>query len=110
KSSAEFEIVDRFACNEAHVVERFWHFAESCEVELQDGGAVSFDGSITLRLEVDERDATAILLRGCTDPISGWISRGFNRKSPTTTLVFRDEITGEAVLRTRIRLESSVLL
>lgn len=102
KAEAVFEITDRIACRERHTIERFWHFAESCEVTLEGRSAVSTDGIVEVRIDVDE-DARAQLLRGSEEPIGGWVSRSFRVKTPATTLVYRSEVVGEAVLRTRIR-------
>lgn len=101
------EICDRLSCRGRHHVERFWHFAESCDVELLGQLAVSWDGSVRLYVEVEEKAAMPKLLRGSVDPIAGWVSRSFNRKTPTTTLVFASDIDGDVVLRTRIRIEVS---
>lgn len=102
KDESAIEITDRLLCNGAHGIERFWHFAESCSVTLDGGAAVSTDGEVEVRIDVEEQDARAQLLRGSEAPIGGWVSRGFGVKSPSTTLVHRTEIAGETVLRTRI--------
>src|SRR5690606_17182395 len=68
KRTDVFEIVDRLVCKSEHVVERFWHFAEDCRVALDGGSAVSDDGKVRLRVEVDESDAEAVLRNGSTRP------------------------------------------
>ena len=100
-----FEIVDRLVCKGEHVVERFWHFAEDCRVALDGSSAISDDGKVRLRLEIDENDVEAVLRNGSTQPIGGWVSRGFRRKSPAPTLVYLSRISGGTTLRTRIRIE-----
>jgi len=105
KRANVFEIADRLVCRADHVVERFWHFAEACRVALDERTAISNDGHVRLRIEIDEGDAEALLLHGSTNPIGGWVSRGFGRKSPSTTLVYRSRIVGPCVLRTRIGIE-----
>src|SRR5690606_4456687 len=99
------EIVDRLVCKGEHVVERFWHFAEDCRVALDGSSAISDDGKVRLRLEIDENDVEAVLRNGSTQPIGGWVSRGFRRKSPAPTLVYLSRISGGTTLRTRIRIE-----
>ncbi|MFS8609073.1 MAG: hypothetical protein LOD94_13945, partial [Gammaproteobacteria bacterium] len=71
-------------------------------VTLDGRAAVSTDGEIEIRIDVDEVDARPELLSGSDSPLGGWISRGFGRKAPTTTLVYRSEAVGTAELRTRI--------
>src|SRR5690606_7302385 len=107
KRADAFDVVDRLICDGEHLVERYWHFAEDCRVTLERGTAVSDDGKVRLRIEVGERDADASLLVGSTDPIGGWVSRGFRRKSPSATLVYRSRISGVSTLRTRIAIERS---
>jgi len=110
KADDLLEIVDRIEGSGRHLVERFWHFAETCRVTLDGRAAVSTDGLIELRIDVDELDARPEILSGSESPLGGWISRGFGRKAPTTTLVYRSEAAGAAELRTRIsirRLRSS---
>ena len=105
KRSGVFDIEDRLSCRGSHRVERFWHFAEHCQVQLRGRSAFSSDGVVRLHLDVEEGDVAGELLRGSVDPVSGWISRSFGHKAPTSTLVFRGEIDGDTVLRTRIRIE-----
>src|SRR5690606_16468329 len=71
KRTDVFEIVDRLVCRGDHVVERYWHFAETCRVALDGNSAVSDDGHVRLRIDVDDPDAEAALLHGSTDPIGG---------------------------------------
>jgi hypothetical protein len=37
-------------------------------------------------------------------PICGWVSRAFDRRVPSPTIVWRARLTGRTVLRTEIRL------
>ena len=104
-ASRVLEVVDRLSCRGEHRIERFWHFSESCDVVLDGRAAISSDGVVRLRVEVED-DGVGELFRGSLEPISGWVSRGFGRKTPTTTLVFRNTIVESTLLRTRIRVQS----
>jgi hypothetical protein len=44
------------------------------------------------------------LYRGSLAPLLGWISRGFDRRAPTTTLVWRAKLSAPALLRTEIEI------
>lgn len=107
KRTDVFEVVDRLVCAREHVVERYWHFAETCRVALDASSALSDDGYVRLRIDVDDADTEAALLHGSTDPIGGWVSRRFRQKSPAPTLVYRNRIFGVTTLRTRIAIERS---
>src|SRR5690606_21836815 len=48
KRTDVFEVVDRLVCAREHVVERYWHFAETCRVALDASSALSDDGHVRL--------------------------------------------------------------
>ncbi len=102
KASQVLEIIDEIECRSAHRVERFWHFAEGCSVDV-DRGVVraEADGAgVALTAEAAGREPR--LFRGSTDPKGGWVSRRFGHKVPATTAVFADDIQGPTQLVTRI--------
>ena len=47
------------------------------------------------------------LLRGSEQPLSGWISRSFDVKSPITTAVWSSHITGTTEVVTQISISVS---
>jgi hypothetical protein len=106
KRARSIEVVDEIECAGAHRVERFWHFAEHCSVELRGATVVAISGSVRLVLEIDEPQAVARLVRGETQPIGGWISRRFGHKEPTSTVVFALDVRGTTSLRTRMQLHA----
>lgn len=101
------EITDRLICRGEHRIERFWHFGEQCAVRLTGRAAESADGDIRVRVEVEEEDSKLYLLVGSSEPIGGWVSRGFGVKTPAPTLRVANTISGETVLRTRIVVQAS---
>src|SRR5690606_14100674 len=107
KRANAFEVVDRLLCRGEHDVERCWHFSEQCRVALDGRSAFSDDGEVRLRIDVDEADAVPVMLHGSTEPIGGWVSRGFRQKTPSTTLAYRNRISGDTLLRTLITIERS---
>jgi hypothetical protein len=52
----------------------------------------------TVTLEVDPQLAVDTL-RGSEDPIGGWVSRGYHRKVPSTTLIARGCCEGGPFIR-----------
>jgi hypothetical protein len=42
--------------------------------------------------------------KGSTQPILGWVSRAFDRRVPTHTIVWRARLAGPTELRTEIAL------
>ena len=88
-------VEDMIECADTHSIERAWHFSEDCEVVMDD---------TQLRVRNRGKDVLISLAQGCKGqidmyhgskaPIYGWISRHFDHKLPTTTVVERMEISG----------------
>lgn len=95
-------IRDEFECEGRHLIERFWHFSEKCQVELEGRDVVASNRGVCARFEMIGRDPVVQVRYGSQDPIGGWISRGFGEKYPTTTVVVQDEILGHTELVTRV--------
>ncbi len=77
-------------------------FAEQCQAARVDDQTWSIDfGPGTVSVRFDARWSVA-MHRGAERPIFGWVSRGYHRKEPATTLV--------AECRWRERLDSKVVI
>ena len=100
--SGSFEIVDTFQCKGSHRVSRRWHFAEALEVTTAKASFSAEAGRYRVTLAPLEPLAESQLIRGGTPEQGGWISRGFGRKQPCSTLRWVSQITGPTTLRTRI--------
>jgi hypothetical protein len=99
------EITDDLLCRGEHTAESCWHFAEACDVSLEpDGSVLAVNEERKIRLIPGGRDVEVDLRRGKTGPIGGWVSRQFDVKSETTTVVWRSAISGDTQLRTRIEI------
>jgi hypothetical protein len=99
-------IEDSLEMGEEHEVELFFHCAEDCRVDaVADGYLIERDG-ITLRLTLPA-NGTAELYRGSLSPLLGWVSRGFDRRQPTGTIVWRAKLAAPALLRTAIQIDKS---
>jgi hypothetical protein len=108
KGTRQIQITDTIVCRRTHFVERIWHFSEDCRVFEKDNVTViDNDGCLVKMRHVDERVA-AIQFHGDSDRPAGWISRRYNVKVPTTTLVWHTQIDGYAVLRTVIECPSKI--
>ncbi len=95
-------IVDSFACKGEHNVELFWHFSEECAVRYVDGRVVAKCGDRQIVIRPVEGVSAVAVVKGDTTLPAGWISRRFDVKVPTTTVIWRARISGPAVLRTEI--------
>ena len=99
------EITDDLLCRGEHVAESYWHFAETCDVSLErEGSVLAVNGERKIRLIPSDRGVEADLQRGKAGPIGGWVSRQFDVKTESTTVVWRSAISGDTQLRTRIEI------
>jgi hypothetical protein len=87
----------------------FFHAAETAEVTQVSERCFHIRVEQgTARLHLDGRLRVEVL-RGSTDPIGGWVSRGYHRRSPSTTIVGRTRSDGDltCVCRVEIRRDNA---
>jgi hypothetical protein len=98
------EIHDALEAAGPHAVALYFHLAEDTEatvagsrveIRLPRGRAV---------LELDQALAVTAV-RASESPILGWVSRGYHRKAPATTLVARADVRGAAAFSCLVTLE-----
>ena len=101
-ASATLTIDDELLCSGDHTAEIFWHFAPECQVVCERGRVLAErDG---LAVELEGADTLALTLVRGRDPRQGggrplgWVSSGFDLKSPATTAVFSGRIRGNTRL------------
>jgi hypothetical protein len=92
-SRCALKIVDSIACQSAHYVEIFWHFAPGCTVTLQDGVVTVRNAAITLQLRCPA-DLGVRIVRGGEAPYLGWVSQQFDKKVPASTVVASRQTNG----------------
>ena len=101
KAARRLVIEDTLEMAEEHEVELFFHCAEDCRVDaVAESYLIERDG-IALRLLLPAQ-GTSELYRGSLSPVIGWISRGFDRRQPTSTIVWRAKLAAPALLRSEI--------
>ena len=95
-------ITDILECHGTHEVEIGFHFSEACDVwQAERNVFLAAHGTKRLRLHLDAC-LTPTLYRGSEQPIAGWVSRTFDVKVPTVTLVARGQMTRMTEFRTEI--------
>jgi hypothetical protein len=103
KAARAIAIDDRLEMKGQHEVELFFHCAEASRVEAIEGGFAVTRGGQSLRLVLPTAPgASATVLSGSEAPIAGWVSRRFDRKVASPTIVWRARLRGDASLRTAI--------
>jgi hypothetical protein len=104
KEARHFLIEDSVEMSAQHEVELFFHCAEQCRIEeTAEGYLISRDG-IIVRLTLPA-GGTSEVVRGSLAPMAGWVSRSFDRREPTASIVWRARLAGPALLRTGLQIE-----
>jgi hypothetical protein len=97
--SGVLNVTDEIQSNGAHDVRIFFHAAEDCTVGMNGVSTVRIGvGSTVVMLDIDPA-LTVTLISGSEAPISGWVSRGYHRKSPSTTIIARGRTHGNTRVR-----------
>jgi hypothetical protein len=103
KRARRVVIEDRLEMSGVHEVELFLHCDERCTVEAVAGGFAIRRGPATLVAELPRhREAVTQLYRGSLEPLCGWVSRRYDERHPSPTLVWRARLEGDALLRTEL--------
>ncbi len=97
------EVNDMLRCEGVHTARRCWHFAEDAEVRCDGHRLTITTGNVRVLMEPLEEPQRVEVFRGGTAEQGGWISRGFGRKRPCTTVVWQSQVSGVTELRTRLR-------
>jgi hypothetical protein len=105
KEASRVQVTDELLGSGSHEVEIFWHFAEQCVVEKEGEAVRATHGDVALSMSVPD-GLRCDIRRGVEKPEpAGWISRSFDTKQPTTTVVMSGRIAGAARFVTRLHLE-----
>lgn len=102
-ATSTLTVVDEIFCRESHAVEMFWHFAEACEVTLDGARATARRGGSQLTMQLPQ-GTRCELVRGREVAPLGWVSRRFDQRTPSPTLLVQAMTRGNARLVTRIEL------
>lgn len=94
KDSSRLIVTDELVCNERHGVELFWHFAERCTVKCEGDVVTVVRGNVMLTMRTPQ-GLRCQVLQGweAADP-AGWISRSFDVRIPSPTVIMTGEISG----------------
>jgi hypothetical protein len=103
KRARRLIVEDRLEMQGSHDVEVFFHCAEPCTVDAGPGGFVIARDGIRVRLLLPPVGDSSVH-KGGLSPILGWASRGFDRRTPTHTIVWRARLSGPTELRTELHM------
>lgn len=104
KATRRIQVTDSLDCAAEHTVELHWHFSEACVVTMLERCVIARHQDVTLEMRMPDSDWIPSLARGQEEPPLGWVSRRFDEKKTTTTVVWRGRIGGKTQLDTDIKL------
>lgn len=90
----------------SHEVCQHWHFSERLAPVVRDDEISVATSKYRVRIVPQSMPAHGATYRGGTAEEGGWISRGFGRKEPATTVAWRYVAHRRAVLTTYIYIEA----
>lgn len=97
KLAACLTVEDVVSAAAAQVLTLHWHFSEECNVTCTPEGLKVANGPVCLGMTLP-RDGEVSILHGSDEPMAGWVSRGYDRIVPSTTVVWRGLVpAGEPV-------------
>ena len=103
KKARRVVIEDTLEMDDEHDVEVFLHCGEQCRVEcLPEAYLLSARAASIKILMPQFENATHFVQRASVAPIAGWISPAFDRREPTSTIVWRARLSGFSRLRTEV--------
>ncbi len=106
KTANSFKIKDFIQCKKEHRIKRFWHFSEDCKVVLKDHALQIENNGVLIVLTSEDSEKNIYLVKGNKELPLGWISREFDRKSPSFTAVMENVVSGNCDLSSTIDIKA----
>ncbi|HVF16244.1 MAG TPA: alginate lyase family protein [Steroidobacteraceae bacterium] len=104
----KFTVEDTLDCKSKHTVRLHWHCSEHLQPIATDKEVCLYTDRHRVRIIAERAPDRVLTYRGGTDREGGWVSRGFGRKQPTTTIGWESLIEGRTVIRTDIYVDEEV--
>jgi hypothetical protein len=105
KAARVLRVVDTLECKGEHQVELFWHFAETCRIQVNGNEISAGCEEHAVHLAMPGNVWVPKVVSGQETPPLGWISRRFDQKCNSSSVVWSGKISGTTTLHTEIRLE-----
>ena len=99
-------IFDDIVAKRTHEIAAYFHLAEGADVSAEPPNRyrIAVAGG-TVVLEVDAH-LTVEIRKAREEPIGPWVSRGYHRKVPSTTLIARGHSHGNNSFVSRVEVEA----
>lgn len=106
RADKRITVTDSITSSGPHTIEMFWHVSENCTVDLDDRTVRILTGAIEVTLSCHDESATMSLARGDSYTPLGWVSRSFDVKTPTTTIVIKLKTENNRSVETLIEVKT----
>jgi hypothetical protein len=100
----ELVVEDVFRGAGSHVVEAFFHFHPECRLEDSASGVLVRRDHAAIEVVRPPGGPHPRMYHGSLDPLGGWYSPGYDRKIPSSMMVFQSDMTLPGSWKTIIRL------
>lgn len=97
-----FSITDSILCSGEHKVEFFWHIAETCSVAVEAGEVLVRTKTTNTCMTISAHGLQPKLQYADDHAPSGWVSRQFDKRTPTTSVCFVANVVGTTEFKTEI--------
>jgi hypothetical protein len=104
KAARVIRVTDTLACKGTHQVELFWHFAETCRIQVGGNEISALCDDHLVRFVMPGIDGSPDMVSGQETPPLGWISRRFDQKCNSSSVVWAGKISGTTTLNTEIHM------
>ncbi len=100
KQNKSLQVTDIFECKGKHDIEQFWHFSEFCEIEKYSSDFVVINHERAVRISLPKEVQESKVIYGDKGIPLGWVSRQYDVKEPTNTLLCTGRINGNCSFTT----------
>lgn len=100
-------VEDILECRKVHDIELFWHFSDTCDVFVEERKVSASCGNLRVEITMPDCGCEPEMVEGREAPPLGWISRRFDEKVPSPSIVWKEKINGTTTLVTIFRLSAS---
>lgn len=94
------EVTDTLECAAAHFVELHWHLAENCLARTHNHAVGVGCLNVRMRVECPQQLEAPKIVIAREQPPLGWVSRRYDEKAPSPTIVCAGRIVGRTSLVT----------
>lgn len=104
KAARILRVTDTLECKGEHQVELFWHFSETCRIQVSGNEISAGCDGRSVRFMMPGVTWSPRVASGQETPPLGWVSRRFDQKCKCSSVVWSGEISGTTTLDTEIHL------